>query len=270
MIILLAFVTTANAQGLSVEEKSTANKAKNVGQTTLTNSNVNYIQHVVQKGETILQIANRYNISIDILYAENPLLNQKGLQRGMTLRIPVTVGNFKPVETKSYSNTSNSTSFTQNTSVNFNDSKKSSNKQTRSKDYNISDFSSFGLIYTAPIDYFEYGMYGFYQEAFSRCGIGIAWGLYANYGLVDSDYANLYGRLGLTYGVALCKNIYISAPITCTLGYSEEEFIWGMNITPKLGFKFGKLNIFGGYDYTSYEFFQEGTGNITFGIGLSL
>ena len=119
-----AFVTTANAQGLSVEEKSTANKAKSVGQTTLTNNNVNYIQHVVQKGETILEIANRYNVSIDILYAENPLLNKKGLQRGMTLRVPVTGGNFKPVETKSSSNSSKSTSFTQNTSIIYKKSKK--------------------------------------------------------------------------------------------------------------------------------------------------
>jgi LysM repeat protein len=54
-----------------------------------------YYLHVVEKGNTLYGISKLYNVGIDQIHAENPLLATEGLKINQTLLIPVTSDNKK-------------------------------------------------------------------------------------------------------------------------------------------------------------------------------
>jgi len=45
-------------------------------------------KHMVEKGETLYSLSKKYNVSVDDLYAENPLLQTEGLKEGIVIIIP--------------------------------------------------------------------------------------------------------------------------------------------------------------------------------------
>ena len=47
------------------------------------------ISHRVKKGETLIQITKRYDVSQDQIIEFNPFLENKGVKRRMNLRIPI-------------------------------------------------------------------------------------------------------------------------------------------------------------------------------------
>jgi len=51
-----------------------------------------YLSHPVQDRQTLFGIAKAYGVSVDDLYAANPDLREKGLQKGTTLLIPILDG----------------------------------------------------------------------------------------------------------------------------------------------------------------------------------
>ena len=48
-----------------------------------------YISHRVKKGETLIQITERYNVSQDQILEFNPSVEKTGIKRRMTLRVPI-------------------------------------------------------------------------------------------------------------------------------------------------------------------------------------
>ncbi|MFL2613225.1 MAG: LysM peptidoglycan-binding domain-containing protein [Flavobacteriaceae bacterium] len=53
-----------------------------------------FISHRVKKGETLIQITERYNVSQDQILEFNPSVEKTGIKRRMTLR----VSNIFPIE----------------------------------------------------------------------------------------------------------------------------------------------------------------------------
>ncbi|MBT3964872.1 MAG: LysM peptidoglycan-binding domain-containing protein, partial [Flavobacteriales bacterium] len=54
-----------------------------------------YYLHVVEKGNTIYGIHKLYNVTVDQLMSENPVVKKEGLRVNQTLLIPVTTQNKK-------------------------------------------------------------------------------------------------------------------------------------------------------------------------------
>jgi membrane-bound lytic murein transglycosylase D len=50
---------------------------------------VNFLEHVVTRGETLSEIAQRYRVSVDLLLAANPGVKARALRVGARLKIPV-------------------------------------------------------------------------------------------------------------------------------------------------------------------------------------
>ena len=50
-----------------------------------------FVNHRVKKGETLIQITERYNVSQDQILEYNPFVEKTGIKRRMTLRVPIYV-----------------------------------------------------------------------------------------------------------------------------------------------------------------------------------
>ena len=60
---------------------------KNLSEATA-NIDENYIIHIVQKKETLYSLSKQYDVSIDVIKKENPMVEAKGLQPDMRIKFP--------------------------------------------------------------------------------------------------------------------------------------------------------------------------------------
>lgn len=65
------------------------NISSSIGQTVNTNDNTDFALHEVKPKETIYSLSNMFDISTNELIELNPELKEKGIQLGMTLKVPV-------------------------------------------------------------------------------------------------------------------------------------------------------------------------------------
>lgn len=209
------------------------------------------IKHTVDRGETLASIAKRYATTEAKIIELNPDAAQF-LYVGMELIIPNTQEREQAGKTMVHTYSSNT----------VNQTAKETLSQIYNKEYNVSDFTFYGISYLAAFDNVDKGYYMFGGEFFSNSGWGGDLQLGFNYGLVDKDYAGCAFLLGPAYGYAH-NNILVSTSLDFIGTYSstgksektgtnakgeeysylgiDSKFNWGIALMPKAAIKVGKI-----------------------------
>ena len=112
--------------------------------------------------------------------------------------------------------------------------------QNRKYSLDPNDYSFYGLSYTADFDAVEDGVYGFEGNGFSSNGFGLSLNLGWNFkSSIDQS------RLGPSYCVPISEKAFAFVPLQAVLNYvrvdKKEKFIFGAQLTPKIGLKFGRF-----------------------------
>ena len=128
-------------------------------------------------------------------------------------------------------------------------------------------YVSYGVSYTSTFEDADKGAYYFESKFITSSGWGGEFGVGANYGIIDSDYASIFFKLGPSYSVAISEKVLLNtsfcfdAGISSTPEYTvkewheshwgsswvdvkkggEEVFSWGLSLNPRLIFKVGKV-----------------------------
>lgn len=215
-------------------------------------------KHVVERGETIESIAEKYGVPKESIIEMNPDAAQF-VYVGMELDVPE--GGKTADSNSDTANKDNSISA---------DKELYSQKETTYKNLNdLLDFSNWGAFYRATFDDAGHGLYGLGGNVYSDYGIGFNIYLGANYGLVDSDYAGFTFYIGPCYGYNI-GNVLLSASIDFVGQYmgqgkkqkegtnnkgegykytgTDSKFTWGVALTPTVGIKLNKIMPYCGID----------------------
>lgn len=223
-----------------------------------------YVSHKIAKGETLYSIAEKYGVTVDDIKKANPKVGNY-FYAGLTIQIP----NKGTTNVQHENKTSLLNHETKSSNLNFNQQTGQSNEKIISSTTDPFDFSFWGFEYVAPFEETDKGGYYFNWQVFYRSGWGVEFGIGANYGLIDSDFAGTLYRLGIIYGYALSEKILLSTSFgfdgsyhgTGTYiesGYSNSsanwgghyyeverkgdlKFDWGLSLKPQLIFKTGKI-----------------------------
>ena len=128
-------------------------------------------------------------------------------------------------------------------------------------------YASWDFSYSSTFEDADKGAYYFGGRFVSPSGWGGEWNVGANYGIIDSDYASIFFKLGPSYSVAISEKVLLNtsfcfdADISSTPEYTvkewheshwgsswvdvkkggEEVFSWGLSLNPRLIFKVGKV-----------------------------
>ena len=140
-----------------------------------------------------------------------------------------------------------------------------------------------GLHYAADLDYIDQGMYGYGFNVLKNKHIGVSFSINSDMGLVDSDYSSYLVKIGPNYSYAISDKLWFFAPLCVDLVWSnypeyksynkkeiKKEFNWGLDLTPALAFKLGKLVLSAGIQFNWMEGASKiGTAGMI-GIGYTL
>jgi len=239
-------------------------------------------KHIVERGETLETIAQKYGVTKDDIVKLNPDAAQF-VYVGMELTVPQKTRerreNANQVGT-TYERTAPTTYTSMGTSY--------------SEKIDASEFSHYGIGYRASFEDAGHGAYtlggSFYSPSSPH-----TWGgdiiLGANYGLVDSDFASIYFIIGPAYGYVINKSIMLTAsldfvgaytssssPVVKTTdkgnSYTTKEtdlhFSWGLSLTPRVIFKINKIKPFLGLDFQWNKDAKEITAGFYVGLGFNI
>lgn len=250
-------------------------------------------KHIVERGETVESIAEKYGVTKASIIEINPDAAQF-VYVGMELKIPE---GGKTVE-KTSSNNVRTNAAKPDTETNLYKNADYSNIKTQQ--YDVSDFSSYGVFYRASFDDAGKGFYGFEGTAFSDNGWGVNLLIGADIGLVDSDFTSFYFYLGPAYGYVI-NNIILSATfdfvgaysgqgkeiktVTTTQNYGshkgelisydkevpmDNKFNWGLSFCPKVGIKLGKILPYVGIDLNWMQATKKVEAGFVVGVGFDI
>lgn len=249
--------------------------------------------HKIENGETIESIAEKYGVTPDDIKDANPNAGDYFFA-GMSIKIPE-----KPVTTEDTETTVKQEPIVEDNAANafFNNSidlqtYRSENKST----VEPYDFNYWGFSYTSSFEEADKGAYYIEQQAFiTGSNWGIEWGMGANYGLIDSDYASILFKVGAAYGYVISENMLLATSF-CFDGnwhgtgeYTEtvyvdsnaswggryvdvtrkgdNEFDWGLSLKPQLVFKTGKIRPHLGFSFNWTEATKKINVGFIVGIG---
>lgn len=231
--------------------------------------------HIVDRGETLQSIAQKYGVTPEQIIAKNPQAAQF-VYVGMELTIPssgvVVSPSAQPSAQPVGSYAQNSNVFTAH----------NPNTDSQSEQDNLL-LGQWGVAYYTMFDAFDKGFYNFYSEYINRSGWGGYVSFGANYGLVKSG--TILIRFGPDYGTRLSDNIIFSVPAALnmwTISYDAEETYdykqmnrnpeykpvvssktkacWGLSLSPKIAFELGGVNLNVGLDINfSFGYTQKHT-----------
>ncbi|MCM1504610.1 MAG: LysM peptidoglycan-binding domain-containing protein [Muribaculum sp.] len=199
------------------------------------------VKHIVARGETLEDIAKTYNITKEDIISANPSAGQF-VYVGMELIIPQKVQQtFGGTNLPNNSNNDPRMDGYNNGSVpgSNSGSKPSENSANRESD---GGFSYWGLGYMADFEAADKGAYGIYFRAIAPYHFGMDFGAYANYGIVDKDYAGLQFLIGPAIGSrfdGFRASVALDA-IIAAMDDPEKSDIqvnWGLGLFPQLAFE---------------------------------
>ncbi len=229
------------------------------------------VKHIVARGETLEDIAKTYNVTKDEIISLNPSAGQF-VYVGMELTIPQ-----KPQPTY-YNTTPLNNSGTDPRMGDYNkgipDSANNSSSNNSSVSTEDNSFSYWGFGYLANFKTADKGYYGFFTRGIADYHFGMDFGMYANYGIVDKDYAGLEFLLGPAIGNKY-DNVMASVALDACIatysvindeGKSKEKVGWGIALYPQLAFDLGDFNIVLGV----YGGWTKGADEITLGFHAGL
>lgn len=213
-------------------------------------------KHIVERGETVESIAEKYGVTKASIIEMNPDAAQF-VYVGMELKIP---------EGGKISAPYSDIAATKDSNIPANE-ELYSQKNTSTKD--LLDFSNYGAFYRAAFDKAGHGLYGLGGNVYSDYGIGFNFFLGANYGLNDSDYAGFAFFVGPCYGYNI-NNVLLSVSFDFVGQYmgqgkkqmegtnkkgekykytgTDSKFTWGLALTPTIGVKLNKITPYCGID----------------------
>lgn len=131
-------------------------------------------------------------------------------------------------------------------------------------------YASWDFSYSSTFEDADKGAYYFGGRFVSPSGWGGEWNVGANYGIIDSDYASIFFKLGPSYSVAISEKVLFNTSFCFDVGVSstpeytvkefydghfappggtwvdvkkggDTEFSWGLSLNPRLIFKVGKV-----------------------------
>ena len=239
--------------------------------------------HKIEKGETIESIAQKYGVTVEDIQKANP--NAGGyFFTGMSIKIPekVDANEGKTTTEMPVAITEENTMLEQVDT----DNKVFNNLTTKDP----CSFNFTGATYIASFEAADKGAYYFNWQIFSSSGWGAEFGLGANYGLIESDYAGVFFRAGGAYGYAITDKILLSTSFCfegnyhgtgeyIESGYSNSnanwgghyyevtrkgdlKFDWGLSFNPQIVFKMGKMLPHAGLSFN----WSQGTKKIDVGF----
>ncbi len=202
--------------------------------------------HIVERGETLASIAQKFGVTQAKIIELNPATAQF-VYVGMELKIPQQEGTQQEIVPK--------VTTTPEPSSPLYDSKLASTSSVGGSENTLSDFSSFKLHYLASFKDFEHGSYGFgfhllgmYESPF-----GVTFNMYSNAGLIDVQYATVGTSFGPNVGVNISDYFAFFAPFTCNLSWAGQgpgkdnlKFGWGLMLQPTGALRLGSFVISAG------------------------
>lgn len=263
--------------------------------------------HKIEKGETVESIAQKYGVTVDDIKKANPNAGNY-FYVGMSLKIPRKVSEEATTEGNTAIESTPVLHEKENTEIagksldsnplihhteNVDVSKNNNNSISKIDPY---DFGYWGFTYNAPFENADLGAYYIEQHVFhTGSGWGVEWGLGANYGLVDSDYAGILFKAGVTHGWPISEKVLFATSFCFDGSYSgtgkyiesgysnsnaswggqyyeversgDQEFYWGFSLRPKIIFKAGKIYPNLGLMFSWMKDAEEISVGFTFGIG---
>lgn len=199
--------------------------------------------HVVQRGETIESIAEKYGITTAALLEANPNAADFFFV-GMKLQIPAA-----EAATATQTTTTSTVNAQQSTPPTFSSSENTNGTSFKN---NRDCFVTVGLAYYAGSfkDAKTSGHYGVALDVFNICeslfGASLTISSF-NYGLVDKkDATNDMILFGPNISYEIAKNVILALPIQCMCavsfpsGTTKTHTDWGWVGSPRVYFRFGK------------------------------
>ena len=213
--------------------------------------------HVVNRGETLQSIAQKYGVAVDQIIAANPQASQF-IYVGMELTIPGSAVQAPAVSEQYLQNVDGSA--IQPTQV----------IQPESGVDNYGPMiSQWGIDYIANFVDKGKGFYGLFFEAIGESGWGGFFSVGASYGIIKPGQLHL--RFGPDYGVSISDMFVLSLPVALnmttfdhvseatyhdnvgTTSKKDMKIAWGLSATPKIAFKVEKVHLNLGLDI-NYNF----------------
>lgn len=204
--------------------------------------------HIVQRGETIESVANKYGISISDLQQANPSTRDY-FYAGMKLVIPHKTNMQNTSQTQS-SNSSNRTVITTPSSAKTKNNQIKTIKQkvhipTFHSELDGSDFTSVALTFGSDFTDLVGMTYGIQGQYFLDNGLGATLTVGANYGLEDD--ADIMFRLGPSYVYPVTNMFYVmgTACYTLTMGdyNGNTGTVSGVSVIPTIGLSFNHIKV---------------------------
>lgn len=212
---------------------------------------VTTVKHVVVRGETLEDIAKSYNVTKEEIISLNPSAAQF-VYVGMELTIP------KKSLSEIQNGSDTSRSYNKDTDANTGGVRNDSVLDTlvsetspsgSSDSSNDGNFIYWGIGYQASFDHADKGAYGIFMRGLSNdhIGFGMDFGAYANYGIVDKDFAGLTFLLGPAVGSRF-GNVLASVALDASIasygvvkedGKKDQEIAWGITLFPQFAFDLG-------------------------------
>ena len=197
------------------------------------------VKHVVERGETLEDIAKHYNVTKEDIISLNPSAEQF-VYVGLELTIPQ-----KQVAQQTSVNAVPTTQTSMpGDDYAMNDSAGSGASAGMADD---KSFSYWGIGYFANFETADKGFYGLFCRSIADYHFGMDFGAYANYGIVDSDYAGLEFLLGPAIGNKF-DNVLASVALDAVIasfgsvdeeGKKDSKIAWGICLLPQLAIDLG-------------------------------
>lgn len=218
-------------------------------------------EHTIERGETIESIASSYGLSVQDIITANPGLDDMFFS-GMVINIPEksvseSTSTYKsPVSTSvpSSSGISEQSSYNSNIGNPITASVPQTQSSYVENDGVVpSDFDNFYLTYFAPFEGGFKGNYGYGYNFFFTKGIGLMFGMYANYGIFKEG-KGLGWQFGPQYGYVIHPNIMIDLKMKGFVQYYDFSFYdklqvtGGILFTPEFLFRLGRVKLGVGYN----------------------
>lgn len=217
--------------------------------------------HVVNRGETLESIAQKYGVTTEQIIKSNPQAAQF-VYVGMELTIPASAPATRTTES-TYQPVYNTTSYQQPVQT----------SNTSSNNYSGPVISQWGIDYVANFSAKGKGHYGFFFEILSESGWGGFFSAGGSWGIVKPG--NLRFKIGPDYGQRISESVAWSVPLCLELTTGthvkesthhneissgtikreaqdvekkEQKTMFGLALTPKIAFKVDRACLNAGLD----------------------
>lgn len=211
------------------------------------------VKHIVARGETLKDIAKSYNTTKEEIISLNPDAAQF-VYVGMELTIPQ--------KTQAANTTGNSDLNSIPNTVNQYDSPTiahdSSNgpvvgSGSESSATSLDDDGGFfywGIGYQASFETADKGSYGIFFRGVASYHFGMDFGAFANYGIVDKDWAGIGFLIGPAVGnkygnvlASVALDAAISSVGTVEDGKKDTKTVWGIALVPEIAVDLNGLKL---------------------------